>query len=172
MQQVRWIFPLLVIGLALLWRFVTLEGDIPSPPCAPEVEFLGAQASAAILVCASDLPKECAEAKRGDRAVLSDGGCQVLAEQMSAANRLILGLPLDLNRAEVEDLVLLRGIGETTARSIVRFRETQGSFTTVDELSKVEGIGEGRLQRLRTHFMVSNSVENRLKVLDSSTDGD
>ena len=91
---------------------------------------------------------------------------------MSAANRLILGLPLDLNRVEVEDLVLLRGIGETTARSIVRFRETQGSFTTVDELSKVEGIGEGRLQRLRTHFMVSNSVENRLKVLDSSTDGD
>ena len=103
---------------------------------------------------------------------LSEGGCQVLAEQMSAANRLILGLPLDLNRVEVEDLVLVRGIGETTAKSIVRFRETHGSFKTVDELSKVEGIGEGRLQRLRTHFMVSNSVENRLKVLDSSTDGD
>ena len=107
MQQVRWIF----LYLLLAWPCygaLLLSRAISFAPCAPEVEFLGAQASAAILVCASDLPKECAEAKRGDRAVLSEGGCQVLAEQMSAANRLILGLPLDLNRVEVEDLVLLR----------------------------------------------------------------
>ena len=74
-------------------------------------------------------------------------GCQVLAQQMSAANRLILGLPLDINRVEVGDLVLVKGIGETTAKSIVHFRETHGRFKTVDELLKVEGIGEGRLQR-------------------------
>ena len=65
---------------------------------------------------------------------------------MSAANRLFLGLPLDLNRVEAGDLVLIMGIGETTAKSIVRFRETHGRFKTVDELLKVEGIGEGRLQ--------------------------
>ena len=126
---------------------------------------------AAILICSSDLPKECAEAKRGDRVVLTEEGCEVLAEQMSAQS-IDFGLPLDLNRIEVGDLVLVKGIGETTAKSIVRFRETHGRFKTVDELLKVEGIGEGRLQSLRTHFMVSNSVENGLKVLDSSTDGD
>ena len=172
MQQVRWIFPLLVIGLALVWRFVALDDDVPSPPCAPDVEFQDGDASNAILICSSELPSSCAEAKRGDRVVLTEFSCQVLAEQMSASNRLILGLPLDLNRVVIGDLVLLKGIGETTAKSIVRFRETQGRFKTVDELLKVEGIGEGRLQSLRAHFMVSNSVENGRKVLDSSTDGD
>ena len=172
MQQVRWIFPLLVLGLVLMWRFVALENEVPLPPCAPEVEFEDVQAPSAVLICSSDGPSECAEAKRGDRVVLTEEGCEVLAEQMSAPNRLILGLPLDLNRIEVGDLVLVKGIGETTAKSIVRFRETHGRFKTVDELLKVEGIGEGRLQSLRTHFMVSNSVENGLKVLDSSTDGD
>lgn len=172
MQQVRWILPLLVLGLVLMWRFVALENEVASPPCAPEVEFEGVQAPSAVLICPSDLPSGCPEARRGDRVVLAEGGCQVLAGQMSAANRLILGLPLDLNRVEVGDLVLIKGIGETTAKSIVHFRETHGRFKTVDELLKVEGIGEGRLQSLRTHFMVSNSVENGLKVLDSSTDGD
>ena len=104
MQQVRYFF------LYLLLAWPCYGALLPSRaifrPCAPEVEFLGAQASAAILVCASDLPKECAVAKRGDRAVPSEGGCQVLAEQM-VLPIIDLGLPLDLNRVEVEDLVLL-----------------------------------------------------------------
>ena len=57
--------------------------------------------------------------------------------------------PLDLNRATVQDLTTLPGIGEVLAQRIVDYREAHGPFRSVEELIAVEGIGEGKLEKLR-----------------------
>ena len=46
-------------------------------------------------------------------------------------------------------LKTLPGIGEVLAQRIVDYREAHGPFRSVDELIAVEGIGEGKLEKLR-----------------------
>lgn len=57
--------------------------------------------------------------------------------------------PLDLNAAGNGDLQHLPGIGPALAGRIIAFREKNGAFTSVDELTDVSGIGEKTLEKLR-----------------------
>lgn len=56
---------------------------------------------------------------------------------------------LDINRATMEELLHLPGIGEVLARRVIERRTAHGPFRTVDELREVTGIGDKRLERLR-----------------------
>jgi competence protein ComEA len=65
---------------------------------------------------------------------------------------------LDLNRASAEDLQRLPGIGEVLAKRVVEARTSKGSFTAIEELLEVKGIGEKKLERLRPLITVNASV--------------
>lgn len=56
---------------------------------------------------------------------------------------------LDLNTATVDQLDALPGVGPVTAAAIVAWRQTNGKFTSVDQLADVDGIGPARLEKLR-----------------------
>ena len=59
---------------------------------------------------------------------------------------------IDLNAAGAEELKTLSGIGDVLAERIVAYREENGPFRRVDELTKVNGIGmkilEDNIERL------------------------
>lgn len=57
--------------------------------------------------------------------------------------------PVDLNHATVVDLQRLPGIGPVLAARIVGAREASGPFDSVEELRRVGGIGEAKLERVR-----------------------
>ena len=67
---------------------------------------------------------------------------------------------LDLNRATLEELMELPGIGETRARRILEYREENGPFRQASDLMKVNGIGEGIFAGLRDLVYVEDSHEN------------
>jgi competence protein ComEA len=48
---------------------------------------------------------------------------------------------LDINKASAEELTALPGVGMKKAVEIVKFRELNGNFKSVDELVNVKGIG-------------------------------
>ncbi len=56
---------------------------------------------------------------------------------------------LDLNRATVEELEALPGIGPALARRIVEYRERYGPFQRLEDLLEIKGIGPKRLEALR-----------------------
>lgn len=56
---------------------------------------------------------------------------------------------VSLNSASVSELVALPGVGEATATAIVRHRETQGPFRSVEDLMQVKGIGPSKFAALR-----------------------
>lgn len=58
--------------------------------------------------------------------------------------------PVDLNMADEADLDALPGIGPATAAAIVEHRRQIGRFTSVDQLLDVRGIGEAKLEQLRS----------------------
>jgi competence protein ComEA len=55
---------------------------------------------------------------------------------------------ININTASVEQLELLNGIGVKTATAIVEYREKIGSFSDVNELLAVKGIGEKKLAKI------------------------
>lgn len=57
--------------------------------------------------------------------------------------------PVDLNTATVEQLDALPGVGPITAAAIVAWRQGNGSFSSIDQLGEVDGIGPARLEKLR-----------------------
>jgi competence protein ComEA len=59
------------------------------------------------------------------------------------------GRPIDLNRASVEELETLPGIGPARAADIVAWRERWGEFERVEQLGDVPGIGRKTLAGLR-----------------------
>ena len=51
---------------------------------------------------------------------------------------------VNLNRASVEELKTLPGIGEVRARQIVEYRERRGGFRRPQEVILLDGFGEKR----------------------------
>ena len=55
---------------------------------------------------------------------------------------------ISINTADAETLArVLEGIGENKAEAIVAWRESNGEFKSLDELTQVEGIGQATLEK-------------------------
>jgi len=67
----------------------------------------------------------------------------------------LLGRPVDLNRASAEDLAAVPGIGPGLAADVVREREEGGPFRSPDALHRVRGIGKVRIERARPFIRVT-----------------
>lgn len=60
--------------------------------------------------------------------------------------------PISLSSATVDQLDQLDGIGPGLAQKIVDFRTQNGGFSSVDQLGEVPGIGDKRLESLRSQL--------------------
>jgi competence protein ComEA len=56
--------------------------------------------------------------------------------------------PVDLNAATIDQLETLPGVGPVTAQKILDWRTANGSFTSIDQLRDVSGIGDVRFADL------------------------
>lgn len=65
-----------------------------------------------------------------------------------------VGGPIDINTADSSLLQTLPGVGPVTAESILAWRAEHGTFSTIEELMEVSGIGPRTLEKLRPHLVV------------------
>ena len=63
---------------------------------------------------------------------------------------------VDINRAELWLLELLPGIGHSKAQAIIDYRSRNGPFRNIYELTKVAGIGEATLEKIKNLITVSD----------------
>jgi competence protein ComEA len=78
------------------------------------------------------------------------GPSRALADE----ERLLLGVPIDPNRASAGALAFVPGLGSGVAAAIVADRAERGPFASVDDIDRVRGIGPRRLARARPHLEV------------------
>ena len=62
---------------------------------------------------------------------------------------------LNINVATKDQLCLLPGIGEITAQKIIDYRTTNGSFTSIDELKSINGIGDKMFEAIKDYIIVA-----------------
>ena len=61
---------------------------------------------------------------------------------------------VNINKASVEELTALPGIGEVLAQRIVDYRLENGPFQTTEELMNVSGVGEKKYEAVEPYIIV------------------
>lgn len=59
---------------------------------------------------------------------------------------------ISINTATQEELMTLPGIGESKAKDIISYRETNGPFASIEDITKVSGIGENTFAQIKENI--------------------
>lgn len=59
---------------------------------------------------------------------------------------------ISINNATKEELMTLSGIGEAKAAAIIKYRDENGGFKTLDDLKKVTGIGDSMYEKIKDNI--------------------
>lgn len=63
---------------------------------------------------------------------------------------------MDINKADLEMLKTLPGIGDKTAKNILELREQRGKFRNINELLDVKGIGNSKFNKIKKFIFVEH----------------
>lgn len=126
----------LIVGLLLLDLLLT---PLVVPPPENHAEILAEFENRSTLIEREKMEQE----ERYAGIVSNEGEDELVLSVME---------PISINSATAVELTSLPGIGETYAQRIIEYRETNGDFTSVDDLVKVRGIGERTLEKIKPYI--------------------
>lgn len=61
---------------------------------------------------------------------------------------------ININTASANELLKLSQIGEKKSEAIVAYRDEHGSFTAIEDITKVKGIGDKIFEKIKDHITV------------------
>ncbi len=56
---------------------------------------------------------------------------------------------ININSAQIEELITLPGVGEATANKIIEYRKENGKFQKIEDLKNVPGIGDSKFENIK-----------------------
>jgi competence protein ComEA len=132
---------------------VRRPGIATLPPGARVVDALRAAGGArrGVSLASLNLARVLVDGEQVVVGVRSPTGTAPAAASVPAASPAVSGsaVPMvDINTATQAELEALPGVGPVTAQSILGFRAEHGTFTSVDELLEVSGIGDATLAKI------------------------
>ena len=76
---------------------------------------------------------------------------------------------VNINTASKDELDVLPGIGPVKAQAIVDYRKANGPFKSVDDLKKVNGIGDATFDKLKGDITVTGGSKAATKAAATPT---
>ena len=61
---------------------------------------------------------------------------------------------ININTADAQTLDSLPGVGPSTAKKIIEYRESEGNFQDISDLKKIKGIGEAKFAKLKDKICI------------------
>ena len=61
---------------------------------------------------------------------------------------------ININTADVEELCKIPGIGESRAKAIIEYRESQGGFKDIEDLKNISGIKDATFNKIKPYVCV------------------
>ena len=81
-----------------------------------------------------------------------------LAISLLAVTAVAFAAPVNINKADAKTLEInIKGIGPKKAQAIVVYRQENGPFKTIHELTKVKGIGEKFIAKNKAELLLSDA---------------
>jgi len=62
---------------------------------------------------------------------------------------------IDLNKASIEELMQVKGIGQKYAERIIESREENGPFASTEGIMKIKGIGAKKFEKIKELITIS-----------------
>jgi competence protein ComEA len=78
----------------------------------------------------------------------------IVVTEIPAADRLSLGMPIDINKATEDDLLQIKGIGQATSQRILDLRKKINRFHDIKQLMAIKGIKEKKLVEIKKYLYV------------------
>ncbi|MCY8374674.1 helix-hairpin-helix domain-containing protein [Bacillus inaquosorum] len=64
------------------------------------------------------------------------------------------GALVNINTATLDELQGISGVGPSKAEAIIAYREENGRFQTIEDITKVSGIGEKSFEKIKSSITV------------------
>jgi competence protein ComEA len=90
-----------------------------------------------------------AKIQNGQMIVIPNKNSQISNSQLGSKDNKV-----NINFATLEQLMEIPGIGESKAKLIIDYRNKNGSFTKIDDLSKISGFGQKTIEKLEEYIIV------------------
>ena len=88
------------------------------------------------------------------RRKLSVGLCLLFIGMLVVPGLVMAGDKININTADKETLSQLSGVGPVIADRIIEYRDKNGAFKSVEEITEVKGIGPGILMKIKEYIVV------------------
>jgi competence protein ComEA len=102
--------------------------------------------------------KEDADVDALNRAALLSDGQKIVVptvgEQTTTTVQQAEAGLVDLNHADLQQLMTLPGIGEVKGQAIIAYREQAGGFRSLEEIQQVDGIGAAIYAQIKNHIKI------------------
>ena len=79
--------------------------------------------------------------------IQNDGCINDQVNNTIGSNKLI-----NINKATLEELMTIPGIGEVKAKAIINYRETKGNFKLIEDIQNVDGIGSKLYEEIKVYL--------------------
>jgi competence protein ComEA len=80
----------------------------------------------------------------------------IIITEMPNAAKISSGMSIDINKAKLEDLIMIKGIGPVTAQRIVELRDKLHGIKDMKQLMEIKGIKEKKIIKIRKYLYVKN----------------
>lgn len=70
------------------------------------------------------------------------------------SSSVVISGKISLNTANLDELMMLPGIGEAKAEAIIKYREGVGAFQNIEELKEVSGIGDAIFDQIKESITI------------------
>lgn len=114
-----------------------------------------------LIEAAGGLKEEADEKMLNQAKPLKDGEqITVYSRQETAANETLTGKEgssfssgegkkIDINTADEETLMQISGVGSQRAKAIIKYRQDNGGFSSIEDIMQVEGIKKGMFEKIK-----------------------
>ena len=61
---------------------------------------------------------------------------------------------VNINTANIDELMDIKGIGRSKAKAIIEYRDKNGNFNSIDDIKNVDGIGDSLFEKIKMYIKV------------------
>ena len=86
--------------------------------------------------------------------ITRESGVNTIMENSNNDKNSIKNIKININTADINELDMLPGIGDSTAQKILEYRNENGKFASIEDIKNVKGIGDSKFEKIKDFITI------------------